>query len=294
MHRARVRWDVADEGASAAAVARACARGRGVVVASSDGFARASTLWRVYDVVASVAPRGDVTPVFGVTSAVESERSGARGGGWGVDAGDATGEDVVAREARARAESWDSDATSTSYDFVRDGTRMRVSVGGTFDRLHAGHRLLLATAMRLVEPGGTLYVGVTSASLLGNKAHGELVEPYDVRAKSAREFLAMCDPTSSVEVRVGPLDDGPPLAATVRDMSALVVSRETIAGAEALNDMRVSAGFAPLDLVVVDLVGASASSTKLSSTTLRSRDASARRDAADRASDASNQRLDRE
>ena len=41
------------------------------------------------------------------------------------------------------------------------------AVGGTFDRLHAGHRLLLATAAAATD--GVLYVGVTGDSLLRKK-----------------------------------------------------------------------------------------------------------------------------
>jgi len=291
----RVRWRASDDEASASAVARACARseegGGGTTrVRSSDGFATASSLWKVYDVVASVAPTSEVVPVFDGRGASGSAAVRADADA-DADAGDARREtsedeetrvdddDDVGRAARERARHWREMETSSSllsYDFVRDGEKDSVSVGGTFDRLHAGHRLLLATALRLTRLGGTLYVGVMSAEMLKNKAHGELVESYATRAESARAFLAACDPASSVTVRVGPLDNGPPLAATVRDMSALVVSRETITGAEALNDMRRSAGFDPLTLVVVDLVGASSAESKLSSTALRARDAARR------------------
>jgi len=158
------------------------------------------------------------------------------------------------------------------WDFTRDGTFANVSVGGTFDRLHAGHRALLATAMRATSDGGTLYVGVTSENVLGNKAHVAFVEPYARRAEAVGEFLKQCDPLGAVEVRVGALDKNPPLAATAREMNALVISRETVAGAEALNDMRASAGYEPLKLIVVDLVGGDANE-KLSSTELRALDA---------------------
>ena len=165
---------------------------------------------------------------------------------------------------------------AVEYDFERDGVMESVSVGGTFDRLHAGHRLLLAVAMRAVAPGGTLYVGVTSSELLANKSFGEYVESYEMRAASAKAFLAACDPSETVDVRVGPLDKNPPLAATVSEMRGLVISKETIAGAEALNDMRASAGFDALRFIVVDLVGGSPDGDardKLSSTKLRERDA---------------------
>lgn len=57
-------------------------------------------------------------------------------------------------------------------------------------------------------------------------------------------------------------------------MQALVVSRETLPGGEAINAGRQRRGFSPLQLVVVGLIGGDASS-KLSSTALREADAAA-------------------
>ena len=301
--RARVEF-IPGDAASALALARACARakGGGVDVSSRDGFVSARALWAVYDIVSVVAPQCDVVPVFqrrdargASASAGERAMGGSnidavettRGGG-ASDVSDAVERDVLARArahgARASSSSSVSSPTSSAssvdaleYDFERDGVMESVSVGGTFDRLHAGHRLLLAAAMRAVKPGGTLYVGVTSSELLANKSYGEYVESYEARAASVGAFLAACDPTGTVDVRVGPLDKNPPLAATVREMRGLVISKETIAGAEALNDMRASAGFDALRFIVVDVVGASsdgdAARDKLSSTKLRARDA---------------------
>lgn len=289
-----VRWN--DDGESARALARACAslassserseRPR-VDVVSSDGFARVASLWRVYDIVACVAPMMDVVPRFTVRGGEDRELLGVEEtlGGAKREEEDERSEDArqrierAERTADARVERWNASndaSSSSSYDFERDGEMVRVSVGGTFDRLHAGHRLLLAAAARTVAPGGTLYVGVTSSELLANKKHSHLVEPYGNRAESARAFLRQClPPERSVDVRVGPLDASPPLAATIRDMNGLVISQETISGAEALNDVRSTAGFDPLAFVVVDLVGADSSSSaaKLSSTDLRARDA---------------------
>ena len=48
-----------------------------------------------------------------------------------------------------------------------------VAVGGTFDRLHVGHRLLLAVAAHATNH--QLYVGVTSDQLLANKQWADLL-----------------------------------------------------------------------------------------------------------------------
>ena len=68
----------------------------------------------------------------------------------------------------------------------------------------------------------------------------------------------------------------PTAAATDPDMEALVVSSETVSGAEAINQDRAKRGFKPLKLVVVDLVGISCKALggdKLSSTALRAAEA---------------------
>lgn len=59
-------------------------------------------------------------------------------------------------------------------------------------------------------------------------------------------------------------------------MQALVVSHETVPGAEAINEDRKRRGFRPLSIIVVDIVGKGSkelSGEKLSSTALRANDA---------------------
>lgn len=56
-------------------------------------------------------------------------------------------------------------------------------------------------------------------------------------------------------------------------MKCLVVSQETIKGGEHINAGRAARGFAPLQLVVVGLIGGDSAADKLSSTALRQKDA---------------------
>ena len=143
-----------------------------------------------------------------------------------------------------------------------------VAVGGTFDRLHAGHRLLLAATALVATEG--IYVGVTSDKLLINKRNKALLELYDVREAAAVEYMKRINP--NVTVSAGALVDPkiPPLAATSADFQAIVVSEETISGAEEINHVRNSLGFDPLVIVVVGLIGgATGAGGKLSSTDLR-------------------------
>lgn len=175
---------------------------------------------------------------------------------------------VATEQARAHIGAGESDAGAAgrSYEYEH------VSVGGTFDRMHAGHRLLLAAAAVVTK--GRLYVGISGDDLLVNKKHKELLQSYADRERAVLKFLAAVKP--GLDVEIGPLDNSPPKAATIEPMEALVISHETVAGAKVLNDMRAERGFAPIEFVTVDLVGAEtqdASAPKLSSTTLRQKEA---------------------
>jgi phosphopantetheine adenylyltransferase len=65
----------------------------------------------------------------------------------------------------------------------------------------------------------------------------------------------------------------PPPAATDPGFEAIVVSEETIPGAEAINATRAQLGFQPLVIVVVGLIAPQPGAEKLSSTELRALDA---------------------
>ena len=99
-----------------------------------------------------------------------------------------------------------------------------------------------------------LYVGVTGDALLSGKAHRHLVQSFAAREAAARAFVAALRPGLPVEM--SELSAAPPKAATLAPMACLVISRETAAGGRALQAQRAAAGFAPLVLLVVDLVGA--------------------------------------
>ncbi|KAG2443295.1 hypothetical protein HYH02_009365 [Chlamydomonas schloesseri] len=153
-------------------------------------------------------------------------------------------------------------ATTTSYTTLVDGSPApasaplrfsRVAVGGTFDRLHAGHELLLAATALVAER--FVFVGVTADALLANKSHRELLQTYDARAGAALSYLTSVRP--GLQVEAGPLSDpkAPTLAELDPAMEALVVSVETLPGAIAINKGRAARGFAPLTVITVPVIG---------------------------------------
>ncbi|KAI3437923.1 hypothetical protein D9Q98_000368 [Chlorella vulgaris] len=147
----------------------------------------------------------------------------------------------------------------------------KVAVGGTFDRLHAGHRLLLAaTAVVATEQ---IFVGITADKLLASKKNRELLESYEERQAAAVAYMELVNPRASV--MAGPLTDPsePPLCAFDPEFDAIVVSEETVPGAHTINQVREKQGFPPLTIVVVGLIYSRHSQAKLSSTDLREADA---------------------
>lgn len=166
-------------------------------------------------------------------------------------------------------------------------------VAGTFDRLHAGHRLLLTLAALACT--GTLYVGVTGDRLTARKHLTSLVQPLAERQAAVRAFMADSHP--GLRVIVGELTD--PLRGIDGQppVDGLVVSRETGANAVRLNLAKSVAwllsllfpparnalhaklqGVRPYGLVIAELLPLhSREATKLSSTLLRQEEAEAKR-----------------
>ncbi|KAJ2442968.1 hypothetical protein GGF42_006789 [Coemansia sp. RSA 2424] len=149
-----------------------------------------------------------------------------------------------------------------------------VAVGGTFDHLHVGHKILLtATALAATK---RIVCGISADALLDNKQYKEYLEAYRTRELNVLLFLRKIRKTIIVELvpivdRYGP---------TITDSSigALVVSQETLPGSDALNVRREELGMPPMHLLSIDLVAASgqtsldnsaAASLKISSTAIR-------------------------
>ncbi|EQK98672.1 pantetheine-phosphate adenylyltransferase family protein [Ophiocordyceps sinensis CO18] len=162
-----------------------------------------------------------------------------------------------------------------------------VCLGGTFDHLHPGHKLLLEAAVLLlaVPDGGaepcTLIIGIsglgrgptTTAARVTRvpaASHGGPSAAPEIRARLRdRAVLVRC------------VDIGDPFGPTVTEerIGAIVVSGETRGGAEAINEKRAARGWAPLDVYEIDVLddatgdGQARLTEKISSTEIRRRKA---------------------
>ena len=171
-----------------------------------------------------------------------------------------------------------------------------VIVGGTFDHLHIGHKLLLTATALVLSPSPSpisnrlITIGITGDELLVNKKFAPEVESWDVRQQKTADFFEsiLAFPTASSSSRRSETisEPGPnghvvrvtflsvasgstttinytrisdPYGPTIVDekISALVISQETRAGGKAVNDRRREKGWAELEVFEVDVLDAS-------------------------------------
>ncbi len=173
-----------------------------------------------------------------------------------------------------------------------DRKHYSVAVGGTFDHLHAGHKLLLTMTAFMLEPplpdsqatDSHLTIGITGDELLRNKKFAEHMQSWDDRQKAVLEFLLgildFSPPThqnvitkrvsapgpngnaviatlgSDLIIRCVEISD--PFGPTITDesISALVISGETRSGGKAVNEKRCEKGWAALEVLEVDVLDA--------------------------------------
>ncbi|XP_076245158.1 bifunctional Phosphopantetheine adenylyltransferase - Dephospho-CoA kinase [Calliopsis andreniformis] len=125
-----------------------------------------------------------------------------------------------------------------------------VVLGGTFDRIHNGHKIFLSEAvLRCTEK---LTVGVTDTNMLHGKLLWELIEPCSNRIQNIIDFLEDID--STLEYNVVPINDmyGPTKDDPTFEM--IVVSEETKRGGIKINEVRKERNLSQLDIHVVKLV----------------------------------------
>jgi len=139
---------------------------------------------------------------------------------------------------------------SSKYDKLENEFYTNVVLGGSFDRLHNGHKILLSTAALVCDK--KLTVGVTDNSMLKSKKLWELVEPCAKRLNKVKEFLQDID--STLEYNIFPIYDiyGPTIHDPTFEM--IVVSEETIKGGESINEKRISNGLKPLVILPLPLL----------------------------------------
>lgn len=125
-----------------------------------------------------------------------------------------------------------------------------VVLGGTFDRLHVGHKILLTEAV--LRAKYRLVVGVTDSQMIKGKKLYELILPVEQRIAEVLDFLHTIDTTLKYEVV--PIQD--PFGPTKSDpnLQLIIVSAETLRGGEKVNEIRIENNLLPLKIYCIELV----------------------------------------
>lgn len=166
-----------------------------------------------------------------------------------------------------------------------------VAVGGTFDHIHIGHKLLLTMTLFAVDEQASdddqrrsVVIGITGDELLKNKKYAEVLESWHDRQTATHRFVQSiidfsppesAPPTSSEVNEAGPnghavnitfsssltvrfVEIWDPFGPTItdKDISALIISGETRSGGKAVNDKRTEKGWSALEVFEVDVLDA--------------------------------------
>lgn len=125
-----------------------------------------------------------------------------------------------------------------------------IALGGTFDRLHIGHKKLITTAL---EAGVQITIGIASDAFVKNKFLSASIQPYAFRKKSVRDFVAS-KMIKSQRVEYVVLNDASGPAVDDESIEALVVTSHTYMGGQEINKRRTAKGIRALRLIRVPLV----------------------------------------
>jgi pantetheine-phosphate adenylyltransferase len=125
---------------------------------------------------------------------------------------------------------------------------MRVCIGGTFNKLHKGHKLLIEKAIESAGINGLVYIGLAKGSLVKNKKD---IKSYYYRKKALEHFL---DQKKFLKKTIiVPIDNKYGLTLK-ENYDAIVVSPETMKIAEEINQKRKQKGKHLLKIISIPFV----------------------------------------
>ncbi len=124
---------------------------------------------------------------------------------------------------------------------------IRVCLGGTFNVIHDGHMVLLRKAF---ESGDEIYIGLTTDKM-ASRSRKVPLQDYETRLNNLNNTLGQM--AGNKPFFVFPLDDPMDRAAS-GNFEVIVVSQETVRGAEKINEVRKRNKLKPLEIVIIDMV----------------------------------------
>ena len=125
---------------------------------------------------------------------------------------------------------------------------MRVCIGGTFNILHKGHKLLIDKAFGTAGIRGSVFIGITTGE---NSSGKKDMKPMIERKTSIEQYLSKKGFID--RATIGPIEDkyGPSIEG---EFDAIVVSPETVKTAEEINNKRRKLGKKPLKIIKIPFI----------------------------------------
>lgn len=138
-------------------------------------------------------------------------------------------------------------------------------LGGTFDHLHEGHKLLIKTAFKM---GKRVAIAITTDEMLSEKEYEALIQSYDERKSNVLSYIAELHPGYVKKCDLIPLHDPFGPAITDPGLEVHVSSEESYKMAMKINEIREKNGLKKMILVIIPAV-MNKSGQKISSTDIR-------------------------
>ena len=142
---------------------------------------------------------------------------------------------------------------------------MKVCVGGTFDILHKGHKILLDKAFQVAGKKGFVYIGMASDNLSRKKQD---INKYNIREKKLKKYIFEKEFSNSFSIIKINTKYG---LAIEEKYDAIIVSPETYKIAEQINKKRAKLGKNNLKIYKIPFVIAE-DGKPISSTRIRNKE----------------------
>jgi pantetheine-phosphate adenylyltransferase len=125
---------------------------------------------------------------------------------------------------------------------------MRVCVGGTFNKFHKGHKVILKKAFDYAGINGMVYIGISTDDLIKFKKN---VKSYEARKRVIENYLSEEDKiqrTIFVQIKSK-------YGLTLEEnYDAIVISPETKRAAEEINHLRKKKGLKPMKIILIPYI----------------------------------------
>ena len=125
---------------------------------------------------------------------------------------------------------------------------MKICIGGTFNQLHKGHKLIISKAFEYAGPDGTVFIGLTIGDLIKNKKN---VKSLETRKKQLNRYLTK--EGFKNQAVIVPIKNKYGLTLE-KDFDAIVISPETEKTAIQINQKRLLNDKKPLKIIKIPFV----------------------------------------